>query len=184
MQVMGELAEVYGLDREQSLTAGLLHDIAKDIPPDRQAALEREAKVELHFHCDRNYHFYLHGPIGAYLAKKELNIDDPLVLDAIGSHTYYGNGGNYHAPISWCLRFADILEPNRDWSLVRWLGKNMDRFTETVYSGELKTGAFLQTGWLIRWFEEDGMPIHPNMRRVYRELSVELNLDDSFLLGG
>ena len=28
MQVMGELASVYGLDREQAMTAGLLHDAA------------------------------------------------------------------------------------------------------------------------------------------------------------
>jgi hypothetical protein len=42
-------------------------------------------------------------------------------------------------------------------------------------------GAFLQTGWLIKWFGEDGVPVHPHMVRVYQELSVASGADDSFL---
>lgn len=182
MQVMGELAEVYGLDEEQALTAGLLHDIAKDLDPAQQSEWVKEANIEIRCDCDRNFHFYLHGPVGAFLAHKELRIDDPLVLDAIRFHTYYANGAGFDTPLCWCLRFADILEPHRDWSGVKWLSKNTDRLAEVVHSGRLAEGAFLQTGWLIKWFEEDDKPIHPNMRRVYRELSKQLNLADSYLL--
>ena len=181
MQVMGELAEIYALDREQALVAGLLHDAGKDLSPARQAQIVGEAGIEIHYPCDRDYLLYLHGPAGAYLVRKELGISDALILDGISMHTYYGDGANFTAPLLWCLRFSDILEPNRNWSKVRWLRAGAERLRETVYAGRIAEGAFLETGWLIQWFRAAGFPVHPNMRRVYRELSARLGLDESFL---
>lgn len=181
MQVMGELAKVYGLDQEKALTAGLLHDAAKDLEPTRQIELVEEANIEIRCECDSNFHYYLHGPVSAYIVGKELGINDPAILDAIAFHTYYGYGPNFNDPICWCLRVSDILEPTRDWSKVKWLCDNVDRLADAVYSGHLAEGAFLQTGWLIKWFTEEGMPIHPNMERAYRELSNHLGLDDTHL---
>jgi len=181
MQVMGELAKVYGLEREQALTVGLLHDAAKELEPTRQMEIVKEANIEIRCECDNNFHYYLHGPVGAYIVNKELGIDDPMVLDAITFHTYYGYGANFNAPICWCLRFADILEPTRDWSKVKWLCDNVDRLADIVYSGQMAEGAFLQTGWLIKWFVEEGKPVHPNMEREYRELSNQLGFDDTYL---
>jgi predicted HD superfamily hydrolase involved in NAD metabolism len=160
MQVMGELAKVYGLDQEKALTAGLLHDAAKDLVLARQIEIVEEANVEIRCECDNNFHNYLHGPVGAYIVNKELGINDPVILDAIAFHTFYGYGANFDASICWCLRFSDILEPARDWSEVKWLRDNVDRLADVVYSRHMAEGAFLQTGWLIKWFEEEGMPVH------------------------
>jgi len=182
MQVMGELAKVYGLEQEKALSVGLLHDAAKDLVSIRQIEIVKEACIEIRCACDNNFHYYLHGPVVAYIVNKELGIHDPLILDAIAFHTYYGYGASFNAPICWCLRFSDLLEPTRDWSSVKWLRNNVHRLADVVYSGHLVEGAFLQTGWLIKWFEEEGMPVHPNMKRVYRELSKELGVDDNFLL--
>jgi predicted HD superfamily hydrolase involved in NAD metabolism len=182
MQVMGSLAKIYGFDHGKAQTAGLLHDAAKDLEPSRQKEIEHEAGIEIRCECDKNFHYYLHGPIGAYLVKRDLGIQDPVILDAIAFHTYYGHGKNFSAPITWCLRFSDVLEPTRDWSNVKWLCENVDRLADVVYSGRLEEGAFLQTGWLIKWFEEDGKPVHPNMYRIYRRLSAKLGKGDSFLL--
>jgi HD superfamily phosphohydrolase YqeK len=181
MQVMGELAEIYALDLEKALSVGLLHDAGKDLLPDQQEQILKEAAIEIRFDCDRDYLHYLHGPVGAYFVCKELGLTDPLVLDAISMHTYYGNGENFDAPLVWCLRFSDIIEPTRDWSKVQWLREGASRLRKTVYSGRLAEGAFLQTGWLIKWFEEAGKPVHPNMRRIYQELSIKLNMDSTFL---
>lgn len=181
MQVMGELADVYSLDREQSFTAGLLHDAAKDLTPIQQSEIVAEASIEIRDVSEQDYVHYLHGPVGAHFVFRELGVTDPLILDAIATHTYYGNSANFHAPLCWCLRFSDILEPTRNWNRVRWLKNGLARFREVVYAGRMKEGAFLETGWLIQWFEEEGVPVHPNMRRVYRELSDELNVDRSFL---
>ena len=180
-QVMGELAQVYALDRVQSLTIGLLHDAAKDLTPVEQAEIISRANIEIRYECELNYSLYLHGPASAYLVHHELDITDEVILDAIEMHTYYGNKVTFDDPICWCLRFADILEPNRTWSDVRWLRDNVSRLREVVYAGRMTEGALLQTGWLAKWFSEADMPIHPNMQRVYHDLLASLHVDDSFL---
>ncbi len=182
MQVMGELAEVYELDREKALAAGLLHDAGKDLSPSQIEQILAEAEIEISSESERDYVLYLHGPVGAFFVHKELGIADPVILDAISMHTYHGYGGNLTSPLVWCLRFSDILEPNRNWSGIKWLRENTVRLRKTVYNGCMAEAAFIQTGWLIKWFDEDEMPVHPNMRKIYRELSQQLNLDDSFLM--
>ena len=180
MQVMEELAEVYALDRDTAVLVGLLHDAAKDLAPAQQTALMRESGIELHHACESDWGLYLHGPAGAYLIRKQLGISDALILDAIAMHTYFGGGKNFDAPINWCLRFSDILEPNRDWRDVRLLRRGVRKLREIVYAGRLDEGALLQTGWLIEWFEEEGKPVHPNMERVYHELSAKLEVPPDF----
>jgi len=56
----------------------------------------------------------------------------------------------------------------------------VSKLREIVYAGRLDEGALLQTGWLIEWFEEDGKPVHPNMERVYQELSAKLEVPSDF----
>ncbi|MCJ7702299.1 MAG: bis(5'-nucleosyl)-tetraphosphatase (symmetrical) YqeK [Anaerolineales bacterium] len=180
-QVMGELAEVYELDKEKALTIGLLHDAGKDLSPTRRKQILAEASIEIRHEVERNYLFYLHGPVGAYLVRKELGITDELILGAIETHTYAGNSQNFNHPLCWCLRFADILEPNRDFRAVKRLHKGKERLRNLVYAGQMAEGAYLHSGWLLRWFEEDGLPIHPNIRRVHQDLAAQLNLDDTFL---
>ena len=88
MQVMGELAEVYGLDPEKARIIGILHDAGKDLPPDVQRQLIVEGNIQIQHACDVNYYHYLHGPVGAFLVQKELGITDELILGAIISHTF------------------------------------------------------------------------------------------------
>jgi predicted HD superfamily hydrolase involved in NAD metabolism len=183
MQVMGELAKVYSLDRDKAVLAGLLHDAAKDLAPAQQAALVEEGRVEIRHACEGDWDHYLYGPAGAYFIYKELGVTDTLILDAVSMHTYYGDGENFNAPISWCLRFSDILEPTRDWRNVRLLRRGVKRLREIVYAGQLDEGALLQTGWLIEWFEEEGEPVHPNMERIYQDLSAKLEVSSEFFHG-
>jgi predicted HD superfamily hydrolase involved in NAD metabolism len=169
-QVMDELVDIYDLDREQAMTAGLLHDAAKDLTPAQQAEIIPQAQIEILTPCDRNYLFVLHGPVGAFLVQRELGINDPLVLDAICMHTFYGGGPTFDDPLCWCVRFADVLEPNRNWSKSRWLKTGAPRLKELVYTGRLDESAFLQTSILIPWFSAMGYPIHPNIRRIHQVL--------------
>ena len=179
MQVMGELAEVYGLDRDTALAAGLLHDAAKDLDEARYMALVEEAGIEVRCPADADFNHYLHGPIGAYFVYKELGVTDRLLLDAITTHTYY-DGPNFDAPLCWCLRFSDILEPNRDWRNVKWLCTAAIRLRDLAFAGRLEEGALLQTGQLVTWFEEVGTPVHPNMVKACRELTARLKADRTF----
>jgi len=179
MQLMGELAEVYGLDREKALTIGILHDAGKDLPPDQQKQLIDEGNIQIQHACESDYVYYLHAPVGSYFVRRELGIDNELILDAIATHTYFGNTSYFNDPLSWCLRFSDILEPTRNWGREKRLLEGAKRLKELVFAGKLVEGAFLQTGVIIQWYEEKGVPVHPNMRRVKQELAAQLGVDDT-----
>lgn len=178
MQVMGELSEVYNLDREKALTIGILHDAAKDLPLDQQKQFIEEGRVQIFHECEKDYVYYLHAPVGAYLIQQELGITDGLILDAITTHTFYGNSQYFNDPHSWCMRFSDLLEPNRNWSSEKLLSKCTERLRKIVYSGNMAEGAYLQTGTIIEWYKEKEVPVHPNMFLVKKELSVQLGHED------
>jgi HD superfamily phosphohydrolase YqeK len=181
MQVMGELAGIYQLDRDQALTAGLLHDAAKDLPAERQIELIKAGNIQIHDKCENNYALYLHGPVGSFFIKRDLGIRDELVLQAIDGHCYYGESPSFDHPLSWCLRFADLLEPNRNWTHEKIILNCVKHTRDWVYAGRMKKAAFLQTGSLIAFYEVKNLPIHPKMRRIYQALGKELELDDAFL---
>ncbi|MDP1615629.1 MAG: bis(5'-nucleosyl)-tetraphosphatase (symmetrical) YqeK [Methylococcales bacterium] len=181
MQVMGELAEVYHLDRDKALTAGILHDAAKDLSVEKQNELIKTGNIQVSHECETNYVLYLHGPVGSFFVQEELNIHDELVLDAIAGHTYFGDSPHFEHPLSWCLRFSDILEPTRNWEQEIIIWNCAKRLRELVYAGLMKEGAFLQIGCLLKWYEEKSMPIHPRMREIKQVLGKELDLNDAFL---
>jgi HD superfamily phosphohydrolase YqeK len=181
MQVMGELAELYQLDRDKALTAGILHDAGKDLSVEKQNELIKAGNIQISHECETNYVLYLHGPVGSFFVRQELGIRDELILDAITVHTYFGNSPYFEHPLSWCLRFSDILEPTRNWEHEKIILSCAARLRELVYTGQMTKAAFLHTGCLLKWFEEKGMPIHPRMRKLNQALGKDLNLDGAFL---
>lgn len=172
MHVMGELAVAYSLDRSRAVTAGLLHDAAKDLEPERQLALAEEAGITFSHPCERQP-VYLHAQVSAYLISKELGITDGLILDAISAHSYAGDGDHFDALFSRCLRFADILAPSKEW-------KGMRKLKSVVYAGRVEEAALLQSGWLIEYFREQDIPIHPNLLNGFHALSARLGVTNSF----
>jgi len=172
MQWMGVLSDIDSLAPETALVTGMLHDAAKDLDERQQQQIVVEAGIELQYPCDQDYVLYLHGPVGAYFVRRELGVTDPAILDAITMHTYYSYEASFHAPLVWCLRFADILEPWRDWSRVSWLREAAPRLRQAAYAGQMREAALIQLDTLISWFEQDGKPIHPNMRRAQKELTA------------
>ena len=79
-----ELAKNYGLDEEKAYFAGLIHDCAKCL--DKNTTLEILDKIPLEAGelCNAKTH---HAPVGAYIAKKELGVNDEEILSAIRWHT-------------------------------------------------------------------------------------------------
>lgn len=81
-----ELAEMFNLNKEKAMLAGLLHDAAK--------CFSNEKLLEIiHTHitdikdCELVNYKTLHAPVSAYLAKNQFNIQDSEILDAIRWHT-------------------------------------------------------------------------------------------------
>lgn len=171
MQVMSELSEIYSLDATKAKITGLLHDTAKDLDSQELLTLAERAKIVFDYPCER-LPIYLHGPVGAYLVQKELQIADEI-LDAISTHTHYGQTSKPHADLSWCLRFADLLEPTRRW-------KGVKKLRSVVYGGHMEKAALLLTGWLIEYFQEVKVPVHPNIVRVHHQLAAAVHADEDF----
>jgi predicted HD superfamily hydrolase involved in NAD metabolism len=181
MQVMGDLAEVYQIEPELALTAGLLHDAAKDLSLEARLQLMQETGYKAAFPEEWDYNLYLHGPLGALLVRKQFGLDDQQLLDAIHMHTFCGDGEQFHSSLVWCLRFSDLLEPNRKWSNVRWLREGSPRLRRLAFAGRLEEAALLHSGWLVQWFESAGYPLHPNIRRSYDYFSARLGLDAQYM---
>jgi predicted HD superfamily hydrolase involved in NAD metabolism len=176
MQVMGELAKIYALDEERALTAGLLHDAAKELTTEQIEKIVIEAPIEFHDPSEHEYVLYLHGPVGAYYVQKELGVSDPIILDAIYRHTWVGKIEEFESPLVWCLRFSDILEPNRRWNdAARKIRAGEPRLRQTVFAGQLEESALILAEILIDFMEDVGSPVHPNYYRMRRELSARLN---------
>ncbi len=183
MQTMGELAEIYNLDRVSARIAGLLHDAAKDLTLAQQTQAIVDSGIEWADPCEAvDYAAYGHGPVGAFWVEKHLCVHDTLILEAIYRHTWCGVEPEFAHPLVWCLRFADILEPNRNWDVkAREIRAGEPELRKAVYAGRLEQAAFLQTAILIRFMEDNGQAVHPNYRFVYERLASRQPIQSTYI---
>ena len=172
MKTMEELASIYSLDLHQARLAGLLHDAAKELPESEWMRLVRDHEQLVLESRKYDYHHYLHGPVGAIVIRRDLYVDDEEVLGAILAHGYCGPWEMFNHPLTWCLRFSDILEPGRDWRNNRWLRDLVSPLRDASYRGQWKEAASMITRRLVEWYEHDGVAIHPNIRRVAHGLCL------------
>lgn len=164
MQVMDMLAPIYGLDPIAAHIAGLAHDAGKELPLAQMEAIARTLHLPQHHPSDHDP-LYLHGPCSAYVAQHEMGITDPLVLEAIYRHSYVGNGPARSPVFCWCLRFADMLEPGRDWHAQRALLQPL------VFAGRMGEASLALMDWLVPFLEGLGVTPHPSQRALQRQLA-------------
>ena len=105
------LAKKYGADEKKAELAGVFHDYAKYRPKDEMKHIIKEQKMPellLEFHSEM-----WHAPVGAYLVKKEVGIQDEEILSAIYYHT---SGRANMTLLEKIIYVADYIEPGRDFS--------------------------------------------------------------------
>ncbi len=98
-------------ERERALLAGLLHDVAKELPHERQrelAGLPREDPASADPEAFTGP--LLHARAAAAVAAHEYRITDEGILEAIACHP---TGTPGQAPLVQLLFVADYLEPGR-----------------------------------------------------------------------
>ncbi len=105
----------YGEDCKLAYFAGLLHDIAKRMPIDKQ--LELCKKIKLH-PDEIAYPKMLHAPAGAGFVKKHYGLKDKKLLSAIRYHTM---GHESMTLFDKLIYMADYIEPCRDFEGVEEL---------------------------------------------------------------
>lgn len=114
-----ELAGIHGLNRRQAELAGLLHDYARDLPPDELLRIGRAKELITH-EVERHCPLLLHGPVGAVLIEEELGIQEPQVLEAVALHTLAGPAMGEIAQV---VYIADLTAAGRDFPFVDYLRK-------------------------------------------------------------
>lgn len=122
------LARHYGADEEKAYLAGLVHDVAKEIPADDAIErLEKKYGAELDA-VTKNTFKLLHGVLGTYVIQSEFEIDDAEIIDAVRYHTTAKADMSLLTKI---IYMADYIEPNRDFDGVEELRilayENLDR---------------------------------------------------------
>lgn len=104
------LAFVYGTDLHSTRLAGLLHDCAKCIPNSEKIEMCKKKNIPV-TDFELEHPVLLHAKLGAYVAKKEYDVTDQSVLDAITWHTTGRPGMTLLEKI---VFISDYIEPNRD----------------------------------------------------------------------
>jgi len=102
-----KLAKIYGVDVDKARLAGLVHDCCKGVD-DADELCEKYGLDLSEF--SEMHGGLLHAPLGAEFAKRELNITDCEVLDAVYYHT---TGRPDMSMLEKVIYIADYIEPNR-----------------------------------------------------------------------
>ncbi|WP_157458995.1 bis(5'-nucleosyl)-tetraphosphatase (symmetrical) YqeK [Deinococcus arboris] len=146
-----QIARANGLDDMRAYAAGILHDIARDLP---DAELLRLAPPECEI--DAAHPLALHGRAARVLLER-WGYQDRVVLDAVEDHTTGPRGGN---PVSACVYIADVSEPGR--------GVNHD-IRELALCD---LGAALERAIVskVTYLQGRGIQVHPRTLQAYHAL--------------
>jgi len=103
------LAARHGINLHETYLAALLHDYAKELTEAEKRALCKEFNIPLD-PIQTQYINLMHGQLSAELARRQFNIEDTEVLEAISYHTTGRTGMGILEKI---IKIADNIEPNR-----------------------------------------------------------------------
>lgn len=110
-----KLAKLYGEDIEKIKTAALLHDCAKDYPNDMKKRLCKEFHIPLDDIMKAQIDL-THSFLGAKIAKREYNVKDGDILEAIRYHT---TGKKSMTMFDKIIFVADVIEASRTFNGVQ-----------------------------------------------------------------
>ncbi len=105
------LAGRFSCDPDEAYIAGLLHDCARELPPEEILSLATEDGVD-HVSEARQSIILLHGRAGAVIARRDFAVRNNGILDAIRTHV---TGKPGMSLLSRVVFLADYLEPGRPW---------------------------------------------------------------------
>lgn len=104
-----ELAKLHNIEQSKAYSAGLLHDIAKDITYEKSIQISRTYNFSL-TESELLNKKLLHAPIGSLIVKHELGITDDEIINAIRCHT---TGRANMSLLEKIIYISDIAEPGR-----------------------------------------------------------------------
>ncbi len=108
-ELCGNLANRFGLDPRKGYWIGLLHDAARELPPEE--LLQRTLSLGIQPDpLEQQNPVLLHGLVSAEIARSRFGIEESELLEAIRHHTL---GKPKLHPYGKVLYVADSIEPSR-----------------------------------------------------------------------
>jgi predicted HD superfamily hydrolase involved in NAD metabolism len=156
-----DLALAHDLEADKARLAALLHDAAREMGPEEFLKLADRWHLQVG-DPERQSPKLLHGPVAAELARRELEIDDGEVLEAVRTHT---TGKPGIGPLALVLYVADKIEPARDYPSVGRLRK--------LAGEDLRRAAEESLRRAIAHNEERGKATHPASRKMLDWLEAD-----------
>lgn len=157
-----ELAAKFGVDSKQASVAALLHDLCREYAPDLLLQLANKFGIVID-EIERAEPILLHGFVGAELAKRELNVVDPQILEAI---SYHITGAVNLSRLAQLIFVADFVEPGRNFAFVKEFRKNIPTLTPE----QILLAIYNQT---ICYVVAKGYLIHPRSIEGRNELLLK-----------
>ncbi len=162
-----DLAKIYGADEEKAYFAGLLHDIAKNMPKDEQLQIMEKGGIILSL-AEKNNPALWHAMAGECYLRLEMGITDPEILGSVRYHTTGKEGMTLLEKIIYVADYISAERNYPDVDVMRDLTLNHSLEKASLYS-------------LIYTFNKQtklqGI-IHPDSVEFYNELlmkGVKLN---------
>lgn len=110
-EFLGSFAEKAGVDHDLGVTAGLLHDLCRNLSNEDMVQRAREYDIPIDDIASERP-VLLHGPVAAEEARRELDVDDEEIYEAIYWHT---TGRPGLCRLGQALYVADFSEPTRSY---------------------------------------------------------------------
>jgi predicted HD superfamily hydrolase involved in NAD metabolism len=109
MDLAVKLAPIYQIPPEPPRIAGLLHDVARELPAQELLSLAHDFQIPV-LEIEEQIPVLLHGKVGVEILKREWGILDPDILQAISLHV---TGAPEMSILSQIIFIADFAEPGR-----------------------------------------------------------------------
>ncbi|HHY39081.1 MAG TPA: HD domain-containing protein [Clostridia bacterium] len=159
------LAKVHGLSVEKAYIAGLLHDVARDMPYRVLLVYARKSHIPVG-RIELEEPVLLHAPVGAEVARREFGVTDEYVLKAISRHT---TGCPGMSALDLVLYVADYIEPRRRFGGFRGDSQDMKNIRVTALE-DLKGAALMVMDCTVEYLIRQKRLIHPRTIQARNDL--------------
>jgi len=159
-----ELAGHHGVDSNHAELGALAHDVCRAVSGDDLLKMSAEFGVEVN-EVDQDFPLLLHGPVGAELLRREEQLTDHGIYEAVRWHS------TAHAsldPLGKLIFLADKLDPQKA-SVYSYQAKLRDMALESL---DLALLEFLSREMAIRL--ERGETVHPASVEARNSLVLKL----------
>lgn len=157
------LAKTYHIEKEKVEIAALLHDYAKELSVDeaRDLILKWGLSMEDKSIIDIDL---MHGELASILAKKDFEIEDIDILNAIRYHTTGREGMSVLEKI---IYLADVIEPTRDFG-------NLDQIRQMAHK-DLDKAVLMAMDSTLKYLIESGSLIHIDTINARNYIIIEMS---------